>query len=345
MPLISVIVPVYDPGPCLQDCLASLDAQTCRDFEVVLVDDGSSDGSPEACDRYAAQCAQARAVHGPNQGPLLARREGMHQASGSYLMFLDADDCLRPDAIEVVADAIAESGADIICFGYAQGASERYDADASACTALGAGLYRGEDYEEVRLAACSGLFNSLCDKAFRRSLVDLDDDYAAWQGLRHGEDLFQLVPLIEAAQSLERLDEVLYFYRENPASSTHSYRASRIDDLTIACDRLSAAARRWGDDCACEARCMACRHARWLLGDLVVSGWPACDQLREAERISAFLRRYCGDGISDALASLRLDLRLPVSLLAAGKPKAALCSVRALDGAYRGACRIAGKGR
>lgn len=340
--MVSVIVPLCNPGPYLGGCLASLKAQTCRDLELVLVDDGSSDGSEKECDRFAAENGNVRVLHTANQGPLLARREGMRAAKGDYLMFLDADDCLRPDAVQVVTDAIAESGADVICFGYSHGAVEGYEVDASTAAGLLPGRYQEGAYDAVRLAICTGSFNSLWNKAFRRDLADLDDDYEAWGSLRHGEDLFQLLPIIDAARSLRCLGEVLYFYRENSASSTHSYRTSRIDDLAVAYDRLCSYAVRWGADCVCEARRMACRHVRWALGDLAASDWGAAERLREAGRLRLFLERRCGECLPDALASLRLDFRLPLGLLVSGRLEAALRSVRYIDGLYRGVCRIAG---
>lgn len=333
--VISVIVPVHNAHAFLGDCLASLDVQACKEFEVVLVDDGSTDGSAEVCDRYAKIHKNAAVVHTPNQGPLLARREGMRHAQGEYCLFLDSDDCLNPGAVGAVSEAIARSKADVICFGYARGIREKYSPDASTCTMLTPGVYRGSDYRTVLVAACSGLFNNLCDKVFRRTLVDLDEDYAPWRGMSHGEDLFQLLPVLDSATSLERIDGVFYFYRDNPASGTHSYRTSRLEDLASVFGRLGSYAWRWGGDCPFEAKRMAARHMRWVLSDLAYSDLGEGGRIEEAVKAGFLLQETCGDELTGVLSSLRLDVRLPLNLLVAGKPKRALQASWAIEGLYR----------
>ena len=100
MPRFSILVPVYNALPHLNDALASILNQTLSDYEVVLVDDGSTDGSAEVCDAFAAACDNAAVVHQENSGLLLARRVALGRASGDYIVTLDADDVLRSDALE-----------------------------------------------------------------------------------------------------------------------------------------------------------------------------------------------------------------------------------------------------
>lgn len=333
--VISVIVPVHNAHAFLGDCLASLGVQTCREFEVVLVDDGSTDGSAEVCDKYAEVHENAAVVHTSNQGPLLARREGMRRARGEYCMFLDSDDCLHPDAVSEVSEAIARSEADVICFGYARGIREKYSPDASTCTMLSPGIYCGNNYYAVLMAACSGLFNNLCDKAFRKTLVDLDEDYAVWKGMSHGEDLFQLLPILDKATSLERLDGVFYFYRDNPDSGTHSYGASRQEDLASVFVRLDSYARRWGGECPLEAKRMVARHIRWLLSDLAYSELEENRRQEEAAKAGLLLEEACGDDLEHVISTLRLDVRLPLRLLVAGNSKRALRASWIIESLYR----------
>lgn len=341
-PLFSVIVPVYDAGAFLGQCLASLDAQTCRDFEAILVDDGSTDGSGVVCDAWAADRAGAAVLHQANQGQLLARRAGIARARGNYLVFLDADDCLRPDALERIGAAIDETGADIVAFGHCRGPEPAYGRSEPLGPGIEPGvLYDGDRYEAVREAVASGLFNSLATKAVRRTLVD-SGDYACWTGLRHGEDLFQLIPFVDAGRSLCALGETLYFYRENPASSTAAFRPSQVDDLEVVCTRLDEHARRWGGRCPAEARAMACRHGRWLLAGVAAAPGSFAEKAASLERVRGLVARHGGD-LDEALGRLRPDAAVPLRLLMAGRFRASLACTAVVDGLYRAVQRARGR--
>ena len=87
--LISVIVPVYNVENYLEDCLNSIVHQSYADLEILVVDDGSKDGSPEICDRFARADARIRVCHQPNKGVAAARREAVLRASGDYICFAD----------------------------------------------------------------------------------------------------------------------------------------------------------------------------------------------------------------------------------------------------------------
>ncbi len=341
-PRFSVVVPVYDAAAFLGPCLASLDAQGCRDFEAILVDDGSTDGSGAACDAWAADRAEAVVLHQANQGQLLARRAGIARARGDYLVFLDADDALRPDALERIAAAIEGTGADIVAFGHCRGPEPAYGRSESLGPGIEPGvLYEGGAFGAVREAVASGLFNSLATKAVRRALAD-PGDYARWTGLRHGEDLFQLIPFVDAARSLFALDEALYFYRENPASSTAAFRPSQVDDLEVVCARLDEHARRWGGRCPAEARAMACRHGRWLLAGVAAAPASFAEKAESLERVRGLVARH-GGAVDEALGSLRPDAAVPLRLLMAGRFRAALACAAVIDGLYRAVRRARGR--
>ncbi len=111
-PLISVVVPVYNVAPYLRRCLDSLLAQTFRDFELVLVDDGSTDGSSAICDEYAeaeGRGVAVRVFHQSNTGVSAARNRGMAEARGCYISFVDADDWVEPGFLEAFAEEPGET--------------------------------------------------------------------------------------------------------------------------------------------------------------------------------------------------------------------------------------------
>ena len=109
---ISVIIPVYNKAEYLMPCINSVLCQDFGSFEVVAVDDGSTDDSAELCDAMAAGDARLRVLHTENGGVTAARRRGVEASQGRYIMFLDADDRLLPGALAATHKAITESGAD-----------------------------------------------------------------------------------------------------------------------------------------------------------------------------------------------------------------------------------------
>ncbi len=118
MPKISVIVPVYNVDKYLSACLDSLISQTSGDFEIIVVDDGSTDKSPAMCDAYAAEYPdRVTVIHQENKGLGGARNTGIKAATGDYLFFLDSDDTVDPDALERLGGVIEKTDADMVLCG------------------------------------------------------------------------------------------------------------------------------------------------------------------------------------------------------------------------------------
>lgn len=116
MPVISVIIPVYKAEKHLDNCMASVVAQTFTDIEILLVDDGSPDRCPELCDQWAARDCRVRVLHRPNRGAAAARNAGIDAATGQFLAFVDADDRLWPDALQRAYDAQRTNNADLVIY-------------------------------------------------------------------------------------------------------------------------------------------------------------------------------------------------------------------------------------
>jgi len=116
--LFSVIVPVYKVEEYLPGCIESVLHQTCSDFELILVDDGSPDACPEICDRAAERDSRIKVVHKENGGLASARRAGIRVAEGEYVFNLDSDDVIEPDTLECAARIIRETECEIVSFAY-----------------------------------------------------------------------------------------------------------------------------------------------------------------------------------------------------------------------------------
>ncbi len=117
-PEFSIIVPVYNAQEYLDECVRSVLSQSCTDFELLLVDDGSVDDSPAMCDRFSSSDGRVKAIHTKNGGASKARNTGLDYASGEYIIFLDSDDYWdNKDALHILSKNISENHSDILMFG------------------------------------------------------------------------------------------------------------------------------------------------------------------------------------------------------------------------------------
>ena len=114
--LISVIIPVYNVENYLKECIESVLSQTYENYEIILVDDGSTDSSPGICDEYAGAYENVRVIHKENSGPSATRNAGVSAAKGEYIYFLDSDDYIIPEALEKLFANSVENDTDIVFF-------------------------------------------------------------------------------------------------------------------------------------------------------------------------------------------------------------------------------------
>ena len=225
-PMFSVLVPVYNAGEYLEDCVRSLQEQSCQDFEVVLVDDGSTDGSGQVCDRLAAEDPRIRAYHKENGGQLHTRLAAMEQANGEYFVFLDSDDTLVPHALETIREAFCRTGSDCILYEIQrvwQGKIIDSVPEKPEETIT-------EKRELYRRCFTTNGYNSMCCKAVRAE-VCTRRDYTGYYHLRHAEDLLQSIDILKNCRSVTFLHRALYNYTNNPNSVTQKRSADtyRVD--------------------------------------------------------------------------------------------------------------------
>ena len=236
MPEISVIVPVYKAEAFLKKCADSVLTQTFRDLELLLVEDGSPDGSGALCDEIAGTDPRVRVFHKANGGVSSARNLGMAEARGTYLAFADADDWLPPDALERMHRALTAAGADS-----AGGAHYLAFVDGSAQVepgALPAGAYGPEG---IRTGIVDRLLGERLGKPgeflngfiwrflFSRSIVREHD--IRFEGAYLEDELF-LIEYFCYAKRLAMIDEPVYYYLQNPVSVTRRYLPDYMDTFT-----------------------------------------------------------------------------------------------------------------
>lgn len=117
MPMVSIIMPVYNVEKYICGSIDSVLAQTYTDFELIIVDDGSPDYSPQICDEYASKNNRIRVIHKLNGGLSSARNTGVDHANGKYILFIDSDDTIEPDLLEKVVPVAEKENADVTIFG------------------------------------------------------------------------------------------------------------------------------------------------------------------------------------------------------------------------------------
>ncbi|MFD4561450.1 CDP-glycerol glycerophosphotransferase family protein [Streptomyces sp. NPDC058469] len=211
MPRFSVIVPAYKVQAYLHECLESVLSQSYPDLELIAVDDCSPDACGAIIDEFAARDARVRAVHLPeNHGLGRARNAGLEQATGDYLVFLDSDDTLTPDALRSIADRLKETGEpDVLVFDYARtfwsGEAQRNKV-AAQLTEQGPAPFRLEDRPGL-LRVIMVAWN----KAYRREFIELRG-FAFPPG--YYEDTPWTYPVLMAAETIATLDRVCVHYRQ-----------------------------------------------------------------------------------------------------------------------------------
>ncbi len=237
--LLSIIVPVYNTEKYLKKCLDSILKQDFNDYEIILIDDGSKDNSGRICDEYSLRDARIRVVHKMNEGLLLARREGIKIAKGEYIMHCDADDYLAGNALGKIATLIEETNPDMLMFGYdvvndnGDILENHYDVFDSYAR------FDEENKEDILFALANTTWiNNIWSKVSRRDVVDIDSDYTPYKDIKMGEDVFQVIPLVDKSRSFVYIGEPLYKYRSNPDSMSKNYKLSYLDNHYKVSERL-----------------------------------------------------------------------------------------------------------
>lgn len=229
---ISILTPVYNAQDFLEECIQSVLHQNAN-FEMLLVDDGSTDASPEICDAFARLDTRVKVIHQKNAGPTAARKKGMHVAKGDYLLFLDSDDYLADGLLNHLEDIIESSSPDVILFcGTEFGRNEKK----LVSPLLAPGVYQGKNMQIVRESIIFDTKSQLAIpygvimKAFRRERYEVYQEMVP-DSLYKGEDLAVCAPFISEADSVVVSDYMGYFYRENPNSIMHTFKEADINQI------------------------------------------------------------------------------------------------------------------
>ena len=222
--MVSIIVPIYNVEPYLRRCVDSLLRQTYKDFELILVDDGSPDNCGAICDEYAAVDTRVRVIHKSNGGLSDARNAGLAIAQGEYIAFVDSDDWVAADYLGRMLAALQETGADIC-----ECEVLRTDGSQEAVTDAQADAAAFETESAMKELICDGVFRQhVWNKLYRRVVIA---DICFPKG-KTNEDEFWTYRVFGNAKRIAKISDVLYFYFQRPGSIMgETYSIKRLDAL------------------------------------------------------------------------------------------------------------------
>jgi len=212
-PLISVIVPVYNVKEYVAKCLDSICGQTYRNLEIIVVDDGSTDGSGDICDAYAAKDSRIKTLHCENGGQSAARNRGLDIATGEYIAFVDSDDWIEKEMYERLQSAAEQHGADIAMCSYSKDYPNRSkvmrDSDKTC-------LWSGKE-AVGKLFARKRMRDYVWDKIYRRHILD---------GIRFPEgklyeDVATTYKLLMKAKMVFFMEKPYYHYLQRQGSTVN----------------------------------------------------------------------------------------------------------------------------
>ena len=226
MPFLSVIVPIYCVEEYLEECIRSILRQSFRDFELILVDDGSPDGCPKLCDQFAGQDSRVKVIHKENGGLVSARKAGVGISSGRYITFVDSDDWIEPDMYEAMYRLWQKEKPDILATDY------YYDTGEGGAPVHGTadeGIYEGERLEALRKQMIysgkfyvPGIQPCVWNKWFRRELL-IPNLMPVDERISMGEDMACTYPAFLDAKRVLISKRCFYHYRFRPSAMSKAF--------------------------------------------------------------------------------------------------------------------------
>ena len=224
--LLTVVIPVYNVEKYLKRCIESILIQEWKNYDILLVDDGSTDSSPQICDDYAKVYDFISVIHKKNGGLSEARNTGISHAKGDYVYFPDSDDWLEPQTFKELADVLESQEFDIVSFNreFVKGEEDTIVSDP-----LVTQLYEGKDafVQMLKHSYITGFAN---DKIYKKSLF-IDNNISFPKG-KYYEDLGTNYKLFLSAENVFATNQKYYHYLiDNPDSITQSWNEQKFSDM------------------------------------------------------------------------------------------------------------------
>ena len=226
--IISIIIPIYNVEEYLDECLDSIKRQTYKNIEVILVNDGSTDESKEICERYCEKDSRFKLINQENQGLSEARNVGVRASIGEYIFFVDSDDVVKVDILEILLSFMAED-IDIVSCSYSH---QKEDLQLQKIPNV---VFQGDSYEAIFSCINYGKVNSLAwAKLYRRRIVEA---VPFLKGLLY-EDTYTGIVNLKYIRKMIVLDTIGYYYRIHSNSIMKNEFSKKNLDVFKICDSL-----------------------------------------------------------------------------------------------------------
>ncbi|MGN1080768.1 MAG: glycosyltransferase family 2 protein [Acutalibacteraceae bacterium] len=231
---ITAVVPVYNAQHTLNRCVDSILAQTIESFEILLIDDGSSDSSSQICDDYAAKDDRIKVFHKENGGVSSARNLGIENAAGEFIGFVDSDDYIAPEMFKELYDAAVSENAGVAVCGRVRkssGSKTEYVLDIPQKSI--------SSEEALKLLISDDRFDNACyNKIFKSELIKANPFPA---NIRINEELMPIFHCIEGAERVALVNKIFYTVDTSGASATRAAFSEKFLDTLTAAARLKKA--------------------------------------------------------------------------------------------------------
>lgn len=219
-PYFSVILPIYNVAPYLQRCVQSVLEQSFREFELILVDDGSTDESPEICDQLGVQHECIRVIHKENGGLSSARNAGMEIARGTYIWFVDSDDWVARDALQILFEA-SSARPDMVKCNYVRAEGREVPFFSNVCP----GLYQdGKKLLDAAMLTPGKFCLSAWSHIYRREFLEKNELAFVSERIIGSEDYLFNLQALAVAESVHVIPDQLYFYELRDGSLSQKYK-------------------------------------------------------------------------------------------------------------------------
>ena len=229
--MISIIVPFYNVEEYLEQCLDSIQSQTYKNIEVILVNDGSTDGSKEICEKYCKRDTRFRLMNQTNQGQSVARNRGMQETTGEFLTFVDSDDIIKEDMLEQLMKQMTSENIDIVECWYTHNEQEL-----KPKTEENIGIVFRGDAKEALISLCRDNIVRLnpVAKLFRREVIL---NFPFLEGLIY-EDVYSGIGILKQIRNMVKINYTGYYYRLRSGSTMNrEFNLKNLDLFTI-CDKV-----------------------------------------------------------------------------------------------------------
>ncbi|MBP3766508.1 MAG: glycosyltransferase family 2 protein [Bacilli bacterium] len=232
---VSIIVPVYNSEKYIKDCITSLINQTYQNIEIILVNDGSTDSSLDIIKSFKSDIIKV--ISQDNKGANIARKKGIDNCCGDFVMFVDSDDFISKYTVEILVDYLSKYKIDVIHFNQTNSNFE-----------LKCNNYNFLNNEEIQqVLITSKKFNSLCSALYKKSLFD--DINAFDYNISYAEDYLVNLEVLSKVTSMLLIDKKMYYCTDNSESTTRSKNINRIlknfDELIFVYNKLFEYLNKW----------------------------------------------------------------------------------------------------